>query len=93
MKEKLQKFRREVLLTVAALMLFAATFVGCEYIHQTAGWMRRGNTLPVAMTYAANNIGERLGKVYHAWFPERNDGYVEYPLVNANIDWNCLNKR
>ena len=93
MKEKLRNFRKEVFVTIAALMLFALTFVGCEFVHQTAGWMRRGNTLGIAMMYAADNIGERLAKVYNAWFPERDDGYVEYPLVNANIDWNCLNKK
>ena len=93
MRKKAMNVVRTAAMVVAIMVLFAASYAGCEFVHQTCAYMRRGNGFGAAVGLAVDNVGGRLYDTISIWIPEKDEGYTTYPMVNANISWNTLNKK
>ena len=77
-------------------LVFAVIFVtGCFfYANGVLDHMERGQNLQKAAGEAAAEIREFMADIWQKTFPAGNDdNVVVLPLANANISWNCLNKK
>lgn len=93
MKQKVKDILKAAMVVLAALVLFTFSFTVCETVHQTCAYMRRGNGFGTAVGLAVDNVGGRLYDTISIWIPEKDEGYTTYPMANARIDWNTLNKK
>lgn len=89
----MRKAMRRIGIGLAITMAVIFVTVCFFYANGILDHMGRGQNLPKAAREAGEEISEFITDIWTGLMPEAESNVIEFPMTNANISWNCLNKK